>query len=59
MEGVDGPARGVGAGAGVVDGDERKADKAVIWVSDRDDTRDLSGICSRAKSLEEVEWEIP
>lgn len=49
----------MGAGAGVVDGDERKADRAVIWVSVRSATRDLAGIWSRARRRWEVGWEMP
>ena len=52
-------ARGVGGGLGVVLGEERNADNAVIWPSVKSDTFDAVGICSRASNLGVRECESP
>lgn len=58
-DGIEGVARGVGAGRGDVDGEERNDDKAVIWDSVRSDTRALSGICILASRSSDVWCDTP
>jgi hypothetical protein len=56
MEGVE---SGVALGRGEVEGEERNAEREVICVSVRSDTREVRGMERRERRREEVAWEMP